>query len=72
MAEDLIDYGRSRIKAAGFVGPVSPDPVTNADVASDAAIAASKLQVAAGDDGLTAQSVQAAIQALWTEVFGGV
>lgn len=45
MAEDIIDYGRSRIKAAGFVGPVDPGPasIIDADIAANAAIATSKL-----------------------------
>lgn len=57
MAEDIIDYGKTRIKAKAFIGDVDPGPV-----------AASDVTVAAGDDGLAAGSVQAALQALATRV----
>lgn len=55
MAEDLIDYGKTRVKAKAFIGQVS-------------GVAASGVTVAAGDDGLSAGTVQAALQALATRV----
>lgn len=50
MAEDIVDYGRTRIKAKAFIG------------ASQGA--ATGVTVAAGTDGLSAGDVQAALQAL--------
>lgn len=57
MAEDLIDYGKTRIKAKAFIGPT--EGTTAADVA-----------VSAGTDGLAAGTVQEALQALATRIAG--
>lgn len=40
-----IDYGKSKIKASGFIGAVELEPgsIVNADIANNAAIATSKL-----------------------------
>jgi hypothetical protein len=55
MAEDLIDYGKTRVKAKAFVGTVSGQT-------------AAAVTVAAGTDGLSAGTVQEALQALATRV----
>lgn len=57
MAENVIDYGRTKIKAAGFIGPTS-----------GGSSAASGVTVAAGTDGLAAGNVQAALQALASRI----
>lgn len=54
MAENIVDYGRTKLKAAGFIG------------ASQGA--ATGVTVAAGTNGLAAGDVQAALQALATRV----
>lgn len=59
---------------AGDVGTTELEDgaVTNAKVASNAAVAATKIAVAAGDDGLSAGNLQEALQAIWTELDGKV
>lgn len=58
MAEDLIDYGKTRIKAKSFVGAVSGE------------VAASDVTVAAGTDGLSAGNLQATLQDIYTILDG--
>lgn len=45
MAENVIDYGRTKIKAEAFIGAGQPEPasIVNADIAANAAIATTKL-----------------------------
>lgn len=57
MAEDLIDYGKTRVKAKAFIGNVSGQ-------------SAAAVTVAAGTDGLAAGTVQEALQALATRIAG--
>lgn len=56
MADDLIDYGKTRIKAKAFIGE------------SQGTTTAANVTVAAGTDGLGAGSAQEALQALATRI----
>lgn len=74
MAKTSIDLKGNVVVADEFRGTSTPGTgsVTNASVAANAAIAATKISVAAGTDGLTADDLQGALQAIWTELAGKV